>query len=99
MNVHKRTRSQSYHGNYPTMVDFRFGTPLVHLDTRKMKKLSHKDLIVILGILVAAFIILTTVYFKDGIGQTNSMKTPEKKVRPAAVINTVLQKLNQRTTL
>jgi hypothetical protein len=81
------------------MVDFGFGTRLVHLDTRKMKKLSYKDLIVVLGILVAAFIILTTVYFKDGIGQTNSMKAPEKKVKPAAIINTVLQKLTQHTSL
>ncbi len=80
------------------MVDFGFGTWLVHLDTRKMKKLSHKDLIIALGILVAAFIILT-VYFKDGIVETNSMKAPEKKVRPAAVINTVIQKLNSHPSL
>lgn len=81
------------------MVDFEFGTRLVHLDTRKMKKLSYKDLIVVLGVLVAAFIILTTVYFNDGTVHTNSMKAPEKKVKPAAIINTVLQKLNQHTSI
>ena len=81
------------------MDDFRFGTRLVHLDTRKMKKLSHKDLVIVLGILVAAFIILTTVYFKDGVVETNSMKVPEKTVRPAAIISTVLQKLSAHTSL
>ena len=81
------------------MVDFRFGTRLVHLDTRNMKKLSYKDLIVVLGVLVAALIILTTVYFKDGVVETNSMKTPEKKIKPAAILNTVMQKLTSRTTL
>jgi hypothetical protein len=80
------------------MVDFEFGTRLVHLETRKMKKLSHKDLIIALGILVAAFIIFT-VYFKDGIVQTNSMKAPDKKVKPAAIINSVLQKFTQHTSL
>jgi len=81
------------------MVDFGFGTRLVHLDTRKMKKLSYKDMIIVLGILVAAFIILTTIYFKDGIVETNSMKAPEKKVRPAAIINTVMRKFITNTSL
>ena len=99
MNVRRRTDLGSYPRNYPTMDDYRFGTPLVHLDTRNMKKLSHKDLIIALGVLVAAVIVITSVYFKDTTDARNSMRAPEKKVKPAAIINTVLQKLSAHTSL
>lgn len=79
------------------MVDFKVGTALVHLDARKMKKLSHKDLIVALGILVAIVILIVSVYFKDVKVGTGAEKiVPEKKVKPAAIIETVVKKFSSR---
>ncbi|GHM98527.1 hypothetical protein WSM22_00170 [Cytophagales bacterium WSM2-2] len=81
------------------MVDFEFGTRLVHLVARQMKRLSHKDLIIALGILVAAVIIITSVYAKDSTAETKVLKVvPEKKVKPAAVIHKALQKLSSRAS-
>jgi hypothetical protein len=82
------------------MVDFSFGTPLVHLDTRKMKKLSHKDVIIALGVLVAAIIVITTVFFKDAAAANNSVKVvPERKIKPAAILKTVVQKFSSRSSI
>jgi hypothetical protein len=80
------------------MVDFDFGTWLVLLDARKMKKLSYKDLIVALGVLVAAFIILTSIYFHDTDAKKAVKVSPEKKIKPAAIINHVLQKFTSHTS-
>jgi hypothetical protein len=65
-----------------------------------MKKLSYKDLIIALGVLVAAVIILTSVYFK-GFGMTNrSVKVaPEKKMKPAAILELVGKKFSSRISL
>lgn len=80
------------------MVDFVFGTRLVFLDARKkMKRLSHRDLIIALGILVAAVIILTTVYFSDVKAENKSVKiVPDKKIKPAVILKTVVQKFSVR---
>lgn len=79
------------------MVDFKVGTALVHLDARKMKKLSHKDLIVALGILVAIVILIVSVYFKDvKVGSGAEKIVPEKKVKPAAILETVVRKFSSR---
>jgi hypothetical protein len=64
----------------------------------KMKKLSHKDLIIALGVLVAAVIIFTSVYFSDARGETMKA-TPGKKVKPAAILKTVMRKLTTHTSL
>jgi hypothetical protein len=82
------------------MVDFTFGTPLVLLDARKtkMKRLSHKDLIIALGILVAAAIVFTSVYFKEIGAETKAVKsTPEKKIKPAAILKTMVHKFSSHT--
>lgn len=63
-----------------------------------MKKLSHKDLIIALGVLVAAVIIISSVYFKDGNAERNSMKVPEKKIKPAAILKAVVQKFSSHTS-
>jgi len=58
-----------------------------------MKKLSYKDLIIALGVLVAAVIIVTTVYFSDDKGASVKM-APGKKVKPAAIMNSVVRKFS-----
>jgi hypothetical protein len=60
----------------------------------KMKKLTYKDLIIALGVLVAAVIIFSSVYFSDD--KSNSVKVPGKKVKPAAILNTVVRKFSTR---
>lgn len=62
-----------------------------------MKRLSHRDFIIALGILVAAVIILTTVYFSDVKGENKSVKiAPDKKIKPAVILKTVVQKFSVR---
>ncbi|HTH56449.1 MAG TPA: hypothetical protein VL728_10430 [Cyclobacteriaceae bacterium] len=61
-----------------------------------MKKLTYKDLIMVLGVLVAGAIIVTSVYFSDA--KKDSVKVPGKKVKPAAILNTVVSKFTSRAT-
>ena len=62
-----------------------------------MKKLTYKDLIMVLGVLVAGAIILTSVYFSDT--KKESVKVaPGKKVKPAAILNTVVRKFTTHTS-
>lgn len=62
-----------------------------------MKKLTYKDLIIALGVLVAAVIIFSSVYMSDS--KNNSVKVPAKKVKPAAILNTVVRKFSTHTRL
>lgn len=63
-----------------------------------MKRLSYKDLIIALGVLVAAVIILTTVVFSDA--KKESVKVaPGKKVKPAAIFNTLVRKFSTHVSL
>ena len=62
-----------------------------------MKRLTYKDLIIALGVLVAAVIIFSSVYFSDS--KSNSVKVPGKKVKPAAILNTVVRKFSTRIRL
>jgi len=67
-----------------------------------MKKLSHKDLIIALGVAVAAIIIISSIYFKDSAGQsqrTSTQPIPEKKVRPTVLVKKVLEKLSAKTRI
>ena len=48
-------------------------------------------MIIALGILVAAVVIITSVYATD-IGAQSKVKVPEKKVKPAAVLKNVVEK-------
>ena len=66
-----------------------------------MKKLSQKDLIIVLGIAVAAIIIITGIYFKDGAMQSHRSSTqfPEKKVKPMVFVKKVLEKLAPKTKI
>jgi hypothetical protein len=63
-----------------------------------MKKLSYKDLIIALGILVAAVIIVTSVYFSGPKGERAVKVAPEKKIKPAAILKTMVQKFSSRTS-
>jgi len=65
-----------------------------------MKKLSHKDLIIALGVAVAAIILVTSIYFKDGAGQRERSSTqplPREKTKPTVLVKKVLEKLASRT--
>jgi len=67
-----------------------------------MKKLSHKDLIIALGIAVAAIIIITGIYFKDNATQrerSSTQQAPTGKARPTVIVNKVLEKLASRAHL
>jgi hypothetical protein len=62
-----------------------------------MKKLSHKDLIIALGIAVAAIIIVSSIYFKDSSVQRSSTHPiPAGKSKPTVLIGEVLKKLASR---
>ena len=67
-----------------------------------MKKLSHKDLIIALGIAVAAIIVVTSIYHKDSVSQnerSSSQPAPKEKAKPTVLIKKVLEKLASRTHL
>jgi hypothetical protein len=66
----------------------------------EMKKFSHKDIIVALGVVVAAIILIASLYFNEGNARAESVKiVPDKKVKPAAILKAVIQKLGNRTSL
>ena len=63
-----------------------------------MKKLSQKDLIIALGIAVAAIIIITGIYFKDSSAQTrHSTQFPQKKAKATVLVKKFLEKLAPKT--
>lgn len=63
-----------------------------------MKKLSHKDFIVALGVVVAAIILVVSIYFNEASTAAESVKiVPDKKVKPAAILKAVIQKLGNKT--
>lgn len=67
-----------------------------------MKKLSQKDLIIALGIAVAAIIIISSIYLKESAGQSHRSSTkpvPEKKVKPIVLVKKVLEKLASKTKI
>jgi len=67
-----------------------------------LKRLSQKDLIIALGIAVAAIIIISSVYLKDSAGQSQGSSTkpiPEKKVKPIVLVKKVLEKLAAKTKI
>ncbi|MBS1681785.1 MAG: hypothetical protein JST48_08750 [Bacteroidetes bacterium] len=60
-----------------------------------MKKLSHKDLIIALGVLVAGVIIFSFIYFNSENTPIKSVKiVPEKKIRPAAILQKAVKKFS-----
>jgi hypothetical protein len=68
----------------------------------KMKKLSHKDLIIALGIAVAAIIIITSIYFKDSAIQSDrssSQPVPTGKAKPTVLVKKVLERLASKAQL
>jgi hypothetical protein len=85
---------------YPTLVDFKIGTRLVAFASiNKMKKLSHKDLIIMLGVAVAAIIIVSSIYLKDS-GQSRRSATqpvPERKIKPTVLIKKALERFTSKT--
>jgi hypothetical protein len=67
-----------------------------------MKRLSHKDFIIALGIAVAAIILVSSIYFKDNAGQNERSSTqpiPSGKAKPTVLVKNVLEKLASRTLL
>lgn len=59
---------------------------------KKMKKLSHKDLIIALGVAVAAIIIIS-IYIKDSTSQSERSLTKPGQAKPTVFVKKVLEKL------
>ncbi len=55
--------------NYPGLVDFGSGTTIVPSNPVKMR-LSYKDLLLLIGILVAVIIAFTTLIYHDSAGES-----------------------------
>jgi uncharacterized protein YpmB len=67
-----------------------------------MKRLSHKDLIIALGIAVAAIILVSSLYFKENTNQregSSNQPVPSGKAKPTVLVKKVLEKLTSRTRL
>jgi hypothetical protein len=63
-----------------------------------MKKLSQKDLIIVLGIAVAAIIVVTSIYFRDNSLQHRSSNTlPGKAAKPAVLVKKVFGRFVSKT--
>ena len=62
-----------------------------------MKKLSQKDLIIALGIAVAAIIVISSLYFKENLVQNerSSRPVPAGKAKPTVLVKKVLEKLSK----
>jgi hypothetical protein len=59
-----------------------------------MRKLSHKDLIIALGIAVAAIIVVSSIYFNEGKSvHSSSQPMPAGKAKPTVLIKKALEKL------
>ena len=83
------------------MDDFTAGTTLVALDIVKMK-LSHRDLLLLLGILVALIIGLTTLVYQDSTTYGRQTSTPAKSSlnnSPAVLVKKLLEKADMRSIL
>ena len=55
--------------NYPGLVDFGSGTTIVPSNPVKMR-LSYKDLLLLIGILVAVIIAFTMLIYRDPVGES-----------------------------
>jgi hypothetical protein len=62
----------------------------------KMKRLSHKDLIIALGIAVAVLILISSIYFNESTGKnvrSSNHPVPTGKTKPTVLIKKALEKL------
>ena len=83
------------------MDDFTTGTTLVALETVKMK-LSHRDLLLLLGILVALIIGLTTLVYQESTNYGRQTSTPAKSglnSSPAVMVKKLIEKVDIRSVL
>jgi len=65
----------------------------------KMKRLSHKDLIIALGIAVAAIILVSSIYLNDKSERSSAKPVPAGKAKPTVLIKKVLEKLASKAHL
>jgi uncharacterized protein YpmB len=67
-----------------------------------MKRLSHKDLIIALGIAVAAIILVSSIYFNESMGKnerSSKQPVPTGKTKPTVLIKKALEKLASKAHL
>ena len=76
------------------MVDFITGITMVALETVKMK-FSHKDLLLLIGILVAAIIAFTTLVYRDQTGENKQTTTQKRSMNTSTSI--IVKKLVRKT--
>jgi hypothetical protein len=68
---------------------------MVALDTLKMR-ISHRDLLLLLGILVAVIIAVTTLIYKEGINYSKQTTAPQKSslnITPAVISKKLFEKV------
>ena len=67
-----------------------------------MKRLSHKDLIIALGIAVAAVILVSSIYFNENSARnerSSRQPVPAGKAKPTVLIKKVFEKLASKAHL
>jgi len=67
-----------------------------------MKRLSHKDLIIALGIAVAAIILVSSIFFNENSIQSErstAQPIPAGKAKPTVLIKKVLERFASRAHL
>jgi hypothetical protein len=74
------------------LVDYRFGIEIVDLVNVKTK-LSYKDFLLLVGVLVAVIIALTTWVYTENLPEATQMTPPSKKSSLMANPSAVVQKL------
>ena len=76
------------------MVDFINGMTMVDLETVKLR-FSHKDLVLVIGILVAAIIAFTTLVYQDQTGENKQTTTQKRTMNTATSV--IVNKLFRET--
>lgn len=82
--------------NYPDLVDNRIGIEIVALKPMKLR-LSSKDLLLLLGILVAVIITFTTWVYKENLPEATQtvplLKKSSMNSTPSVIVKKLLRKV------
>jgi len=84
-------------GKYPVLADYRTGSNFGNLFKAMKLKLSHKDLILLIGIAVAVVIAFTTWVYRDMRSNASLTKPQEKKTSLEIPATSMIQKLIRKT--
>ena len=80
------------------MVDFNSGTYFGYLNIEMKLKLSHKDYLLALGILVAVVIMLTTLVYTETVNPETKTEAPQRKtglnVSPSVIMKKIFDRVD-----